>query len=169
MASAEGNLEYQTTLAVHAVNDDTSRTVGTTMGGITDLAFSPDGERIAAAINLNLLGSIAQEKRDKNADLCVGFVKIWRLEDGEELLSIEMRAPNLRGKIDEILAHRKEAESHSQTGGALMNAHYASSRERMPHTLRFSPDGQRLTVVTMSESSAHFDATSGAEIPANGQ
>ena len=165
VASGEGNLEFLATIAALSVDQGASRTVGTAMGMVTDLAFSPDRERLAAAIHLNLLGSMAQKQKDDNPDLCVGFVKVWRFADGEELLTIDFRISDLQAKIEAILASRTETESDSENGDALMKLYDESSRERMPKSLGFSPDGQRLTVISMAETSALFDATSGTEIP----
>ena len=60
-ADGEGNLEYRSTIKLWSLAKGESRLISQFLGIPTHFSFSPDGSRLAAASNLNFIGSFHQE------------------------------------------------------------------------------------------------------------
>lgn len=137
-ADGTGNLEYETAIKLWDLQSSEKRTVARCTGGISQLIFSPDGEFVAGAITFSPITVIVS----KEDELRSGEIKVWRVNNGDELYTIGFTLPKLddRSKV------------------------YARATEAPAVNLAFSPDGSRLAGVTGFGRVMIWDAKNGTEL-----
>lgn len=92
VASAEGkgNLGYVSTILVWDVISGKKTQLAKCNGSVDQLAFSPDGTLIAAPVRYSPFQSIGLKEKE----IPLAEIKVWQLNDGEELYSIVFKIPN---------------------------------------------------------------------------
>lgn len=165
-ADGEGNLEYRSTIKLWSLAKGKNRLISQVLGSPTDFAFSPDGSRLAAASNLNFIGSITRNPEDGITEDRIqtgGSIHVWRVSDGSELMKVDIELPEYTAKLMQF--QRAGADdpdfNRDEATDALQTAYYEAVRERVPYRLNFNPDGHRLIVVSLSGQETIFDSTTG--------
>jgi hypothetical protein len=165
-ADGEGNLEYRSTIKLWSLAKGESRLISQVLGSPTDFSFSPDGSRLAAASNLNFIGSITRNPEGGITPDRIqtgGSIHVWRVSDGSELLKVDIELPEYTAKLMEF--QRAGADdpdfNKEKATDALQTAYYEAVRKRVPYRLNFSPDGQRLIAVSKSGEETIFDSQTG--------
>lgn len=165
-ADGEGNLEYRSTIKLRSLATGESRLISQVLGSPTDFSFSPDGSRLAAASNLNFIGSITRNPEGGITPDRIqtgGSIHVWRVSDGSELLKVDIELPEYTAKLMEF--QRAGADdpdfNKEKTTDALQAAYYEAVRKRVPYRLNFSPDGQRLIAVSRSGEETVWDSQTG--------
>ncbi len=165
-ADGEGNLEYRSTIKLWSLATGESRLISQVLGSPTHFSFSPDGSRLAAASNLNFIGSITRNPEGGIAPDRIqtgGSIHVWRVSDGGELLKVDIELPEYTAKLMQF--QRAGADdpdfNKEKATDALQTAYYEAVRKRVPYRLNFSPDGQRLIAVSKSGEETIFDSQTG--------
>jgi len=163
----EGNLEYGSTVKLWSLATGEGRLIAKFLGVPTHFSFSPDGNRLAAASNLNFIGSITRNPRgapDPDRIQTGGSIHVWQVSNGDELLKIDIELPEYTAKLMQFWraqADDPDFNKDNAAGDALVAAYREAVRKRVPHRLNFSPDGQRLIGVSKSGQKTIFDSRTG--------
>ena len=163
----DGNLEYRSSIKLWSLDTGKGRLIAQFLGLPTHFSFSPDGNRLAAASDLNIIGSTAKNSGDgidPDRIQTGGSIHVWRVSDGSELMKVDIELPEFTAKIKQL--QRAVADDpdryNAKTGGeALVAAYREAVRKRVPYRLNFSPDGQRLIAVSKSGQETIFDSRTG--------
>ena len=170
-ADGEGNLEYLSTLKIWNLTTGEDRLIAQFLGATTHIAFSPDGSRLAAASNLNFIGSITRnpvDKKEINRIQTGGNIHVWKVSDGSELLKVDIELPEYSAKMMQL--RRDEANNDFDSNlkkaavDAMVDAYQEEVLKRAPIHLTFSSDGQRLISVSGSGQETIIDSSSGKPI-----
>ncbi|MDG1893645.1 MAG: alpha/beta hydrolase fold domain-containing protein [Fuerstiella sp.] len=156
-ADGEGNLEYLSTIRALNLQTGAKRTIGSCMGSIPSLCFSPDGSRIAAVANFNSIGAMVHRKDHPEKAWCGGQIRIWQMSDGKELLKVDLALPGLK----DIQKKLTSAPVQADTGNALVAAYNTAVTKTVPVRLNFSSDGRQLIAVTVTGSVNVLDSRTG--------
>ena len=160
-ASGEGNLDYVSTIKAWNLKTGEARTIGKCMGSVTDFSFSPDRNRLAAAVKLNVIGSAAASGDDEQAEMCGGRIHVWRMSDGRELLKVDFKLPGLRSKMAKMFPPDPDKDEQRQLGVTLDAAYEEATSNVVPVRLNFSPDGKQLVTQSSSGQRAIIDSNTG--------
>ena len=165
-ADGEGNLEYRCTIKLWSLATGGGRLIAQFLGSPTHLSFSPDGSRLAAASNLNFIGSITRNPEGGIAPdrtQTGGSIHVWRVSDGSELLKVDIGLPEYTARLMEFQrAGTDDADfNKDKATDALQTFYYEAVRKRVPYRLNFSPDGQRLIAVSRSGEETILDSQTG--------
>lgn len=170
-ADGEGNLEYLSTIKIWNLTTGEDRLIAQFLGATTHIAFSPDGSRLAAASNLNFIGSITRnpvDKKEINRIQTGGNIHVWKVSDGSELLKVDIELPEYSAKMTQL--RRDEAKNDFDSNlkkaavDALVVAYQEEVLKRAPIHLTFSSDGQRLIAVSGSGQETIIDSSNGKPI-----
>jgi len=170
-ADGEGNLEYLSTIKIWNLATGEERLLTKFLGTTTNFAFSPDGSRLAAASNLNFIGSITRNPEDKidtNRIQIGGSIYVWKVSDGTELLKIDIELPEYSSKLHQIRQIRtKDLDNNNNktTTNALVAAYEDAVVKLVPVQLTFSQDGKRLITVSTSGQEKIIDSSTGKAVP----
>lgn len=166
-ADGEGNLEYRSTIKLWSLATGEGRLIAQFLGVLTHFAFSPDGNHLAAASNLNVIGSITRNPGGGVAADRVqtgGSIHVWQVSSGDELLKVDIELPEYTAKTMQTkrdFADEPDSNRAKAAKDALVAAYEEAVRKRVPYRLNFSPDGQRLIGVSKSGQETIFDARTG--------
>ena len=95
-------LEYRSSIKLWSLATGESRLIAQLLGSPTHFSFSPDGSRLAATSNLNVIGSITRNPEDGSAADRIqtgGSIHVWRVSDGGELLKVDIELPEYTAKL----------------------------------------------------------------------
>ena len=163
-ADGEGNLEYRSTITLWSLATGESRLISQFLGSPTHFSFSPDGSRLAAASNLNFIGSITRNPEGgipPDRIQTGGSIHVWRVSDGSELLKVDIELPEYTAKLMEFQRAGADDPDRKNATDPLVAAYQEAVRKRVPYRLNFSADGQRLNAVSQSGQEAIFDSSTG--------
>ena len=163
-ADVVGNLESQSTVKLWSLTTGKGRLIARFLGVPTDFSFSPDGNRLAAASNLNVIGSITRNPGggvDPGRMQTGGSIHVWQVSNGGELLKIDIELPEYTAKLKKLKPDLADEPDRKKATQALVAAYEEAVRERVPYHLNFSPDGQRLIAVSKSGMETIFDSQTG--------
>lgn len=169
-ADVEGNLEYLSTVRIWNLATGEGRLFTKFLGATTHFAFSPDGCRLAAASNLNFIGSITrnpENKIDTKRIQIGGSIYVWKVSDGTELLKVDIELPEYSSKLNQIRqAETKDLDNNKNkaTTNALVAAYEEAVVKNVPVHLTFSPDGKRLITVSTSGQEKIIDSSTGKAV-----
>ncbi|MEQ9409279.1 MAG: hypothetical protein RIK87_16205 [Fuerstiella sp.] len=169
-ADGEGNLEYRSTIKLWSLATGEGRLIAQFLGVPTHFAFSPDGNRLAAASNLNVIGSITRNPGGGGAADRVqtgGSIHVWQVSNGDELLKVDIELPEYTAKTIQTkrdFADEPDSNRAKAAKDALVAAYEEAVRKRVPYRLNFSPDGQRLIGVSKSGNETLFDSGTGKSL-----
>lgn len=160
----EGNLEYGSTVKLWSLATGEGRLIAKFLGVPTHFSFSPDGNRLAAASNLNFIGSITRNPRgepDPDRIQTGGSIHVWQVSNGDELLKIDIKLPEYTARLNQLRLDLADESDRKNATEALVAAYEEAVRKRVPYRLKFSSDGQRLVGVSRSGQETIFDSRTG--------
>ena len=163
-ADGEGNLEYRSTIKLWSLAKGESRLISQLLGIPTHFSFSPDGSRLAAASNLNFIGSITRNPEGgipPDQIQTGGSIHIWRVSDGRKLLKVDIELPEYTAKLMQFRRFGADVPDGKNATDRLVAAYREAVRKRVPYRLNFSPDGQRLIGVSKSGQETILDSRTG--------
>ena len=163
-ADGEGNLEYRSTIKMWSLDTGEGRLIARFLGVPTHFSFSPDGNRLAAASNLNSIGSITKNRGngvDPGRNQMGGSIYVWQVSNGDELLKIDIELPEYTAKLNQLNLDLADEADCKKATDALVAAYKEAVRKSVPYRLNFSPDGQRLIGVSNSGFETIFDSRTG--------
>lgn len=164
-ADGEGNLEYLSTVYLSSLTTGKSRLIAKIVGVPTQFSFSPDGTRLAATSNLNLIGSIVKGGTTQDKLQTGGSIYVWQVSNGEELLKVDIGLPEYTAKLKQPKHDLDTDLDRKKATDASVAAYYESVLKCVPYRLEFSPDGQRLITVSMSGQETIYDSKTGKSVP----
>ena len=163
-ADVEGNLEYLSTIKLWNLATGEGRLIAKILGAPTQFSFSPDGNRLAAASNLNFIGSITRNPRgkvDSDRIQTGGSIHVWQVSNGDELLKVDIELPEYTAKRNQLMLSLVDESDREKATEALVTAYDEAVRQRVPYLLNFSPDGQQLIGVSTSGHETIIDSKTG--------